>query len=150
MYQGPEKDYFGNNLSDVRIGDLIYRRTGSDTKMVGQAKTNIPCYKLQVLQVREKQYEQWAISYEEVQIVPESYQIEKQKYQQEVYGEYFIIRTEVERREPESPDTYTAPLVSVDSGNDTAEVRVKEYKRSGRFLGKSLMRVSVMTKAKKS
>ena len=37
------------------------------------------------------------------------------------------------RREPESPDTYTAPLVSVDSGNDTAEVRVKEYKRSGRF-----------------
>ena len=41
MYQGPEKDYFGNNLSDVRIGDLIYRRTGSDTKMVGQAGNRI-------------------------------------------------------------------------------------------------------------
>ena len=59
-----------------------------------------------------------------LQIVPESYQIEKQKYQQEVYGEFRIKRTEVETK-TESPDRYSAPLISVDTGNDTAEVRIK-------------------------
>ena len=54
-----------------------------------------------------------ALTYQKVQIVPESYEIEKEKYKAEVPGQFRIEKYKVETK-TERRDRYTAELISED------------------------------------
>ena len=135
VYQGPAVDWYGNRYV-YKEGNLEYSAsatTEDNPPMVGRVSGGkFPCYRLQIIKVTSEKLELRALTYQFVQIVPESYEIEKEKYKPEVPGEWQIKRYSVES-EREGRDRYTAELVSQKEkgGGSGATVTVFEYKESG-------------------
>ena len=98
LYQGPAVEWNGNRINIKGDGNLWYSATGTtedDPPMVGNVGSKYPCYKILTEKVTGEQYEEWDLTYQFVDIIPETYEIERQKLQAEVPGEYSIIRYSV-------------------------------------------------------
>ena len=95
LFQGPAVEWNGNRINIKGDGNLWYSATGTtedDPPMVGNAGAKSPCYKILTEKVTGEQYEEWDLTYQFVDVIPETYEIERQKLQAEVPGEYSIIR----------------------------------------------------------
>jgi len=133
LYQGPAVEWNGNKMNIRGPGNIWYSATGtneSSPPMVGRIEGGkFPCYKVLTEKVTGMQYEEWDLTYQFIDIIPETYEIERQKLRAEVPGEYSIIRYNV-ITETEPKETYTTALVSQKEkgGGKDATVRVTEYK----------------------
>ena len=131
VYDGPLFDWYGQKYKH-KIGNKEYNPVlDGDYIECGPFGNRSDVAKLQVDKITAEQLEEWSITWQLLQIVPESYAIEKQKLEDEIEGQFSIEEERAERTEPEEPDVYTTNLNA--DGNTTAKVRVKEYKKSKAF-----------------
>ena len=131
VYDGPLFDWYGQKYKH-KIGNKEYNPVlDGDYIKCGPTANRSDVAKLQVDKITAEQLEEWSITWQLLQIVPESYAIEKQKLEDEIEGQFSIEEERAERTEPEEPDVYTTNLNA--GGNTTAKVRVKEYKKSKAF-----------------
>ena len=150
VYQGPAVDWYGNRYV-YKEGNLEYSASGTTEEnppMVGRVfGGKFPCYKLQVTKVTAEKLEERALTYQFVQIIPESYEIEKEKYKPEVPGEWQIEK--IQRRVQRERVATVTPLnwshKKRKTGGSGATVTVFEYKESGALEWRLTMEVSVMS-----
>ena len=131
IYQGPDRDRNGNEPI-VRIGDVRYEwGKSSEPLYCGRVDAKKPVYKLRQFAVTDKQYEQWSVTYQLWKPVAESYIIEKQTLEPEVYGHRYIEKTSIERTEDETPTLTIEPIygtkVEGEEQNTSAVATVRTY-----------------------
>ena len=131
VYDGGLYNWYGQKIK-YTIGNKEYNPVlNGDYIECGPSANRSPVAKLQVDKITGEQLEEWAITFQRLQLVPESYYIEKQKLEAEIEGQFSIEEEQAERTAPEEPEVFTATLRA--DGNTTAKVRVREYKKSNAF-----------------
>ena len=129
VYDGPLYDWYGRKYKHI-VGNKDYSPVlNGDYIECGPANNRSPVAKLQVDKVTAEKLEEWSLTYQKVQIVPESYEIEKEKYKAEVPGQFRIEKYKVETK-TERRDRYSAELISEEEKRPGrgASVDVIEYK----------------------
>ena len=116
----------------VRIGDVRYEwGKSSEPLYCGRVDAKKPVYKLRQFAVTDKQYEQWSVTYQLWKPVAESYIIEKQTLEPEIYGHRYIEKTSIERTEDETPALTIEPIygtkVEGEEQNTSAVATVRTY-----------------------
>ena len=103
----------------------------------GEAGAKDRVYKWKVFRITEKQYEQWAITYQFANVILESYGIDKEKFNDGKPAKWEIEKWEINRTKPEEPEVSIVPIRSkkdnqTDDGDDngrntSASARLKYY-----------------------
>ena len=146
VYKGPDTTWDGRHLSypeilgegNEGIDGIEYRPYLSDEPILcGRVDDKKPVYKWKLFRVTEKQYEQWAITYQRVNETLEAYEIERQKEIEETKTKWEIQKWRINRTKPEKPDISLVSIRAKENGsndpnddssrNTTATAKLKHY-----------------------
>ena len=131
---GPFEDW-GGNINKWEFEGLFYEpyKVGIEDgpPICGPADQRSPVYRLNVLQVREEQREQRSITYEFLREEFQAWQIEKEVLSEEIPAKWEIVKSEIERLEPEIPvetvENIKGEKVEEGKRNISGKARVRYY-----------------------
>lgn len=135
----PVEDYFGNRTvyrdPVTNFEFRPYKIGEDDPPIVGNANQKSPCYRVRTVRILPARWEQRAITYQNIIVTPEAWEIEKQTVTTEIPEEFSISKYEVNNTTFEEPEIFETILKGEKeedeegdrSRNKTARVRVLSY-----------------------